>query len=63
MTQPADHSSTPADQTATRQLLENMRHNGAINEGEHLALLGALRSDLVEAVWAARALERREAGQ
>lgn len=51
---------TPAEQTEARTLLTNMRDNGALNEGEYRALLGALRADLVEAVWAARTLEREE---
>ena len=44
----------PADQVRTKQMLTIMRENGALNEGEYRALLGALRADLVEAVWAAQ---------
>lgn len=56
---PSAENVAPAEQTRTRTLLRNMRDNGSLNEGEYRALLSALRADLVEAVWAARAEEAR----
>lgn len=55
-----ENASAPVDQMAVRTLLANMRHNNALNDGEHRALLGALRADLIEATWAAREMGYRD---